>query len=169
MKLETERMILEEIGMEDFHDIHKILSDIEIMYAWEKTFTEEETREWIEKNLMRYERDGYSYLIAREKRSGRCIGLMGPLKEEVEGKTYDGIAYIVDKRYWGRGYVLEGGMAAMEYLFQVKGADEVVAVIKEDNLNSQRVAERLGMTYRYTCSRRYGERDMPHMVFSLKR
>ena len=58
--LETDRLILRQISENDFNDIANILQDIEIMYAWEKSFSDDEVLEWINKNIDRYKRDGYS-------------------------------------------------------------------------------------------------------------
>lgn len=169
MKLETERLILEEIKREDFDDIYRILSDIEVMYAWEKSFSKKEAVEWIEKNLERYERDGYSYLIAHKKSGGQCIGLIGPLVERVEGKEYPGIAYIVKKEYWRQGYAVEGAGICMTYFFDEAGAEEVVAQIKYDNEGSVGVAKKLGMTSRGQWVREYEGKSMPHYIFSIGR
>lgn len=72
MRLESERLILRKLRRGDIDEVAPILGDIEVMYAWEKAFSREETAEWIEKNLEKYERDGYSYLIAHEK-SGESV------------------------------------------------------------------------------------------------
>ena len=74
--LETDRLILRQISENDFNDIANILRDIEIMYAWEKSFSDDEVLEWINKNIDRYKRDGYSYFLAIDKtnKEVRCYG-----------------------------------------------------------------------------------------------
>lgn len=76
--LETKRLVLRRLTRGDIDEVSSILGDIEVMYAWEKVFSREEAAEWIDKNLRRYEEDGYSYFIAHEKEGGGCVGLMGP-------------------------------------------------------------------------------------------
>lgn len=169
MILESERLILRELRREDIEEVAPILGDIEVMYAWEKAFSREEAVDWIEKNLERYGRDGYSYLIAHEKPGGRCIGLIGQLVERVEGREYKGVAYIVKKEYWKQGYAAEGASACMAYLFNEEGAEEVVAQIKHDNEGSIGVARKLGMTCRGQWVREYEGKSMPHYIFSIGR
>ena len=40
--LETERLHLREIKIEDYEDICLILQDMDVMYAWEKVFSDKE-------------------------------------------------------------------------------------------------------------------------------
>ncbi len=169
MILESERLILRKLRREDIEEVAHILGDIEVMYAWEKSFSREEAVEWIEKNLERYGRDGYSYLIAHEKSGGQCIGLIGPLVERVEEREYKGVAYIVKKEYWKQGYAAEGAGACMAYLFDEEGAEEVVAQIKYDNEGSVGVAKKLGMTSRGQWIREHDGKSMPHYIFSIGR
>lgn len=49
--------------------------------------------------------------------------------------------------YQGKGYATEAGRAAMEFGFDTIGEDYLVAVTHPDNLGSQKVMQRLGMTY----------------------
>jgi 3-dehydroquinate dehydratase / shikimate dehydrogenase len=49
--------------------------------------------------------------------------------------------------HWGHGYATEGARAALEFAFERLHWDEVVAFTSASNLRSQRVMERLGMTY----------------------
>ncbi len=167
--METRRLVLRRLTRDDIDEVSSILGDIEVMYAWEKAFSREEAAEWIDKNLKRYEEDGYSYFMAREKENGRCIGLMGPLVERIEGKKYSGITYIVKKEYWKQGYATEGAEASIEYLFNKTVAEEVIAQIKYDNRSSRGVAKKLGMTFRYEHTVEYDGKKMPHLIFSIRR
>lgn len=45
--IQTERLMLREITENDYEEIGSILQDIEIMYAWEKAFSDVEVRSWI--------------------------------------------------------------------------------------------------------------------------
>lgn len=95
-------------------------------------------------------------------------GTDGPLMEKMEGKKYPGIAYIVKKEYWKQGYAVEGAKASIDYLFNEKGVEEVIAQIKYDNESSLGVAKKLGMTFRYEYVKIYEGGEMPHLVFSIK-
>ena len=45
---------------------------------------------------------------------------------------------------WGKGYATEGATAAIDWAFDTLGWDEVIHTIEPANVNSQKVAERLG-------------------------
>jgi ribosomal-protein-alanine N-acetyltransferase len=49
--------------------------------------------------------------------------------------------------YWGHGFATEGARAALAYAFDVLDRAEVVAMTATINTRSQRVMQRLGMTY----------------------
>lgn len=137
------------------------------MYAWEHAFTEEEVRGWMEEQAVRYQRDGFSYFAAMERKTGELIGVIGPLVETVGKKREIGVAYILDKTFWGRGYAVEGARASMEYAFSHLGAKKVIAQIRPENLASQKVAQRLGMKREGEFVKHYRGRDMVHWIYSI--
>ena len=57
--LETQRLSLREMTKDDFPALCKILQDAEVMYAYEHAFSDEEVVAWLDKNLTRYEKDGF--------------------------------------------------------------------------------------------------------------
>lgn len=166
---ETERLGFRQFAQSDFAALCKILQDEEVMYAWEHGFSEEEVRVWINRNLTRYNEDGFSYYAALEKSTGELIGAIGPLAERVEGESHIGVAYIVDKAFWGRGYATEGARASMEYAFKTLGASRVIAEIRPENQASCRVAERLGMTVEGQFVKLYCGKEMPHLIYAKRR
>ena len=48
--------------------------------------------------------------------------------------------------HWGNGYATEGARGALEHAFAALGWDEIVAMTAVENVASQRVMQRLGMT-----------------------
>lgn len=165
--LSSERLCFRKIKSDDYEQLCLILQDSEIMYAWEHAFSNDEVWEWIKKNLIRYENDGFSYFAAIEKSTNEFIGVMGPLVEAVDDVKYIGIAYILNKKFWGRGYAVEGAKACLEYGFDVLGADKVIAQIRPNNLPSRKVAENLGMKIEGEFVKRYKNTDMPHLIYSI--
>lgn len=169
LKLESERLVLRKIKKEDFDEVSVILKDREVMYAWEKGFSNDEVDQWIDKNIERYKRDGYSYLIVYEKKSEECVGLMGPLMECIDNNNFAGIAYILNKKHWGKGYALEGTKACLDYLFKVIKVKEVVAQIKHNNFSSIKVAKNLKMSKKDQYNRIYDGKIMLHYVYSISK
>jgi RimJ/RimL family protein N-acetyltransferase len=56
------------------------------------------------------------------------------------------VAWRLHRHFWGRGYATEAARAAIEDGFSRVGLPEIVALTTLENIASQRVMERLGMT-----------------------
>lgn len=164
--IETDRLCLRKIQLADYRSICAILQDMDVMYAWEHAFSDSEVLEWINENLRRYDRDGYSYWAVIEKSSGRFIGVAGLLAEEADGERYLGVGYIFNQAYWHKGYAFESASACVGYAAGVLHSGEVTAQIRPENTPSRKVAEKLGMHVKKQFVRRYKEKDMPHLLYS---
>ena len=165
--LETPRLFLRKIQRGDHAAIGGILQDPEIMYAWEHGFTQDEVNNWIEANLLRYDKDGYGYWAVSEKTSGQLVGVCGLIAEKADGEDYTGIGYIFNKAYWGRGYAFESAKSCIDYGFQVLQCAEITAQIRPGNAPSKKVAEKLGMTAKKQFIKIYRGKEMPHLLYSI--
>jgi ribosomal-protein-alanine N-acetyltransferase len=167
--LETPRMRLCRLTMDDVEAVKPILCDEQTMYAWEHGFSHAEVVEFVEKNLLRYGEHGYAYLKAVEKSTGEIIGLMGPLVETIHGEDHVGLAYILRRDRWGMGYASEGARASLNYAFTTLGADRVITEIRPENGASRRVAEALGMQVVDSFVKHYQGKDMVHFIYAISR
>jgi RimJ/RimL family protein N-acetyltransferase len=167
--IETERLGLRKLTEDDFEALRPILGDPEVMYAWEHGFSDEEIRTWIGKIMLRYEQVGFSYFAAIDKESGRLIGTMGPLMEDIDGEQMVGVAYILGKAVWGRGYAAEGAAASIEYAFSQLGTTTVIASIRPDNATSLRVAEKLGMVIIGEHSKPVHGKEVRHLICAISK
>ena len=59
MILETERLILREMDQNDFNSLYAVLADSDIMEHYPYTFDEGRVRNWISRNMERYQKDGF--------------------------------------------------------------------------------------------------------------
>ena len=167
--IETERLQLRRMTAADKDLISPVLQDAETMYAWEHGFSEQEVDEWLARNLDRYDKDGHSFWLAFDKSNGEFVGHVGLIIENILQQDYMGIGYILDKKYWGCGYALEAAQACARYAFEVLGKEQVIAQIRVNNLQSRRVAEKLGMKIEFEYNKVYQGKDMPHLVYVLNR
>lgn len=167
--LESDRLILRKIKDEDFKDIATILQDIDIMYAWEKAFSDEEVKIWINENLKRYDNEGFSYFLAINKKDNSIVGVIGPLIEKINDEEYIGIAYILNKSYWGMGYAYEGASACIDYVFSNLNTNKVIAQIRPNNISSIRLAQKLGMQLEGSYIKIYDNKEMKHLIYSISR
>jgi RimJ/RimL family protein N-acetyltransferase len=165
--LETPRLYLREIQMSDYGALCLFLQNIDVMYAWEHAFSDEEVTAWIDENIMRYKRDSYSYWAVIEKTTEKLIGVTGLISEIADKETYVGIGYIYNKPYWGNGYAIEAAIACAEYAFTVLHLPELTAQIRPENTASIKVAEKLGMTIKKSFIKHYKNKEMKHFLYSV--
>ena len=164
--IETQRLRLRELQQEDFDALCPFLQDINVMYAWEYAFSDEQVREFISNQQKRYRADGFGYYAAEEKASGKVVGCMGPLMEQIDGEKFYGIGYILGRDAWGKGYATEAGEACIQYLFENYPAQKVIAEIRPENQASVRVAERLGMKKESQFIKMVNGKQMPHAIYA---
>ena len=167
--LVTERLLLRRLTEEDFPKVFAILGDPEVMYAWEHGFSEEEAHEWLERTFKRYEEDGFGHYAVELRDTGEFVGMVGMIRETLGGKELLGIGWMLRKDCWGHGYATEAAQAVLHDAFERLGAKEIVADIRPENTASIRVAERLGMRAEYEVVKRYRGKDMPHIVYVIKK
>jgi len=79
-------------------------------------------------------------------REGRLIGHGGLNYVPEFGETE--VLWALHPDAWGRGYATEAARAALGYGFETLGLDLIFAMTLPDNLPSQAVMRRLGLTYR---------------------
>lgn len=164
--MESDRLNYRKIK-NDFVNLKPILQNIEIMYAWGHAFTDSEIHKWIDENLVRYENEGFSYFAVIEKITNQFVGVAGPLIECINDIKYIGIAYIIDKNHWGKGYGLESAKVSMDYAFSNLNAKEVIAQIRSNNLFSRKIAEKLNMKIRFEYVKHYNNEDMTHLIYCI--
>ena len=167
--LETDRLSFRNLTMDDFDALCGILQDEEVMYAYEHAFSDQEVREWLERQIGRYDRYGFGLWAVILKEDGGLIGQCGLTMQEWGEREVLEVGYLFRKAYWKQGYAIEAARACRDYAFQQLKAQEVFSIIRDNNLLSQKVARRNGMEVRGRFTKHYYGMDMPHLVFSVTR
>jgi RimJ/RimL family protein N-acetyltransferase len=85
---------------------------------------------------------GWGSFCAIEKSSGRFIGRFGPSRPF--GWPAVEIGWMLLPEFQGKGFALEGAVAAMDFAFSELGEVRVIHTIRPANMASQRLAEKLG-------------------------
>ena len=71
------------------------------------------------------------------------------------------------KNFWHKGYATEAARSCADYASHILGIKHIYSIIRDNNLPSQGVAKRIGMTPGDTIVKHYRGIDMPHIVFSM--
>ncbi len=168
MILETERLALREMDQSDFAALRAILQDEAVMYAYEHAFTNREVQAWLDRQQARYRKDGFGLWAMVEKSTGEMIGQCGLTLQDWGERQVPEIGYLLRRDKWRQGFATEAAIACREYAFQNLGLTEVFSIIRDNNLPSQRVALRCGMSVRGSFVKHYYGMDMLHYVFSVR-
>lgn len=89
---------------------------------------------------------GFHMFSVIEKASGQWIGRIGALYPH-DWPARE-VGWGLKSSHWGRGYATEAAVAAMDFVFDRLGWDDVIHTIAPDNLASAAVARGLGSSNR---------------------
>lgn len=167
--LETPRLLLREMTTSDLPAICRVLQDEKTMYAYEHAFSDEEAQAWLNNQLRRYREDGFGLWAVVLKESGEIIGQCGITLQDVNGEWVPEVGYLFERAYWHQGFATEAAIACKEYAFSVLGLNTVYSIIRDNNIASQNVAKRNGMTVCGRIVKHYYGMDMPHLVYRAER
>ena len=146
--VESERLTMRELSMDDLPCLQDILASPKVMEFWPAPLTRDEAIAWIEKQQMRYVRDGCGYWLLSLRESGQPVGQAGLILCDIHEDLEPGVGYILDDAHWHKGYATEAARAILDYAFNQRDDAHVIAPIRPNNTPSARVAQRLGMTIR---------------------
>ena len=163
--LETARLSLREFKPDDADALEAVLGDVVAMQYYPAAFDRRGVEFWIEKNIGRYRRDGYGLWAMLLRSSGDLIGDCGCILQEVEGANHVEVGYHVRRDLWGNGYATEAARACIAYAFDKLGLDRVISLIRPENRQSVRVAEKNGLA----CEKIVFWRGYDHCIYARTR
>ena len=164
--IETQRLQLREMTPADRPALCRILQDSEVMYAYNGPFSDEEVDEWLERQLARYRQYGYGLWAVVLKATGEMIGQCGLTLQQWNGREMLEAGYLFQRSHWHQGYATEAASACMDYAFGSLNSPIVCSIIRDNNLPSQQVALRNGMTRQAgVMVKHYRGAEMPHWLF----
>ena len=144
--IETSRLLLREMGPEDFDALYAVLADSDIMQHYPYTFDEARVRNWINKNIERYRVFGFGLWAVCLQSSGEMIGDCGLTMQRIGGTILPEIGYHIAKAHQRRGYAKEAAQAVRDWTFARTPFGMVYSYMKQSNLPSAAVARANGTT-----------------------
>ena len=163
--LSTPRLQFRIMTLDDLDFLLEMVSDQETMKFYPQVLDRQGAQAWLERALDLQRRDGHSFWMVEERASGRPIGRVGLVNQEIDGNFEPEIGYMLHRSYWRQGYASEAAAAVRDYAFQTLGKDRVISLIRPINIPSQRVA----LSYGAKPERLITWRDLEHLVFALER
>jgi RimJ/RimL family protein N-acetyltransferase len=144
-ELETERLLLRGWRDEDTGAWAELCADDEVMRALGRRGGLALGDAWRDMAVMagHWALKGFGHWIVELRASGELVGRAG-LYYPPDWPGLE-MGWTVARPHWGNGYAGEAARAAMGWARTELGADHLISLIADDNLRSQRVAEKLGM------------------------
>ena len=134
----------------DLDNIAAMLGDPEVMAFYPSPKTRAQAQDWIDWNKRIYVEHGFGLWLV-ETTDGEFVGDCGLTWQEVNGTLALEVGYHVRVDLQGRGYASEAAAACREFARGL-GASHLVAIIDPANIASQRVAEKIGLSFELTAT-----------------
>lgn len=172
---ETERLRLRDWTAGDVDDFYAAMNTPAVMRHLGGVQSREE---WLAayERIRGFSRDfGHTFWIVEDKVSGELQGFCGLKRVNAPGAGdltgAHEIGWRLRESAWGRGIAKEAAVASLDLAFGRYAAPSVIAITVRENLPSQGLMERLGMTRRADLDfwdERFGPELNPSMIWRIE-
>jgi RimJ/RimL family protein N-acetyltransferase len=143
MEIETPRLVLRRVTVDDVEELVRIHADPEItrfMGAWDR----ERALDWLDQVDHNWREHGYGRVAITDRASGQVLGRTGLMYLPQFSETE--LGWTLRRDQWGHGYATEAARACADWAFRDFELPYLTSLIEPGNERSIRVASRLGMT-----------------------
>jgi RimJ/RimL family protein N-acetyltransferase len=139
----TDRLRFREMTPEDLDEMATVLGAPDLARPNRRRRTREDAERWIAWNRKNYAEHGFGLWVV-ETHDGRFVGDCGLTMQEIEGDWHVEVGYHVHLHLRGDGLATEAAKA-VRAAATAAGVDHLVAIIRPENLPSQRVSQKIGL------------------------
>ncbi|HSP47932.1 MAG TPA: GNAT family N-acetyltransferase [Clostridiaceae bacterium] len=167
-ELETERLLLRNIGKDDREFIYRHFSDETVtryLYDEEPLTSIEEADQIIDFYLRPEPRTMHRWIMVR-KSDGMKMGTLGFHIWDREAGRVE-VGYDLREEFWGNGYMREAMEEIIRFAWGEMRVKEIVANISLDNEKSISLIENLSFAISGTKMELFRGKGYPHHVYSL--
>lgn len=141
--IDTQRLLLRPVCLADAVDMFEYASDAEtVRFVFDQHQTLDETKETISHFFMKEPLGKYAIELKEES---KMIGTIDIRPDFTHKKSE--LGYILNRHYWGKGYMTEAAESLVALAFNELGMEKVLAMHDLRNPASARVMLRLGMQH----------------------
>ena len=147
MRIETERLIIRSLTLEDEQTFIEMASDGSLTEIFgDCSQCDTWMGDWIKESMQLEVRNNpnreYLAFVIEEKTGNRAVGSVGTSYYEDMQKT--GITYFIGSRFRGQGYAAEAVSGFVQYFFKHYDTDTLIARVRVQNKASCKTLERAG-------------------------
>ena len=140
MFIEAKRLLIRKFEFKDWEAVHEYTSDSNVMkYIPEGVFTEEDTRNFVNKNMGENAENFPVILVDENILIGHIV-----FHKYFGEHTYE-IGWVFNPKYFNKGYASEAAQATLKYGFKEMKLHRIIATCQPENIPSYRVMEKIGM------------------------
>lgn len=143
----TPRLAFRQMTPDDLDDMAALLGDPDVMRYYPRPKTRDEALAWIDWNQRLYQQEGFGLWLITLRSTGEFVGDCGLTPQEVDGTVDIEVGYHVRADLQGQGYATEAAAACRDHARDLLNTKRLIAIIHPDNVPSQRVAEKIGLTH----------------------
>jgi ribosomal-protein-alanine N-acetyltransferase len=155
-ELETERLLLRKMRLDDAEAMFAYASDPEVTryVPWDTHRSMEDSESFLGFATEGYERGDFGGWGVVLKYDAVFIGTSGIYVGYAPEHARAELGYVLSREYWGKGLMPEAVRAVIRFSFGRMGLNRVEARCIAENTASARVMEKAGMTYEGTLRER---------------
>ncbi len=150
LKLETERLVLEQLTVEHAPLAFRLYGDPRVMkyLGGQPPASLEDERAVLARHTERaWDTYDHGLMAVFLKSDGSFAGICGLLHWEIEGQDETEVAYALMPECWGNGYATEAAAALAADAFTRLGRKRVISLVLPENTSSINVACKNGMQF----------------------
>ena len=142
----TQRLILRPLDMEDRDALFQISQEENIFryFPTQGAWSMQKVEIYIQHQSAHWSRYKYGHWAVTMRETGQLMGWDGleflPDTNETE------VGYLFSKEFWGKGYATEATKSAVQFGLD-NGLNEIIGLTHPDNIASQRVLEKSGLSF----------------------
>lgn len=146
--IHTNRLILRPFEEADFAPFAEMNADPVVMEFFPATLTREESDQFALRLMAHFQTHGYGPWVVAIPGVTPFAGFVGLLQVNFTAHFTPAVevGWRFARLFWGQGYATEGAAASLQFGFEQLHLSEIVSITAIQNLRSQRVMERIGMT-----------------------
>ncbi len=151
-ELETERLLLRKMRLDDAEAMFAYASDPEVTryVLWDTHRSIEDSESFLRFAIEGYEKGDFGGWGVVLKDSGVFIGTCGLDAGYAPEHARAELGYVLSREHWGKGLMPEAARAVIAFGFGSMGLNRIQARCIAENTASARVMEKAGMTYEGT-------------------